>query len=415
MRPPDGALPGRRAGGLMSAVEVKVPDIGDFKDIPVIEVFVKPGDVVKAEDSLVTLESDKATMDVPSPAAGTVKEVKVKLGDKVSEGSLIVVLESAAGERCRDAKPAAAPRAARHRHLPHRAAKPAPPSAPIPGAATYTGKADIECRMLVLGAGPGGYSAAFRAADLGMKTVLVERYGALGGVCLNVGCIPSKALLHIAGVMDETKVLAEHGIAFGAPKIDLDALRGWKNKVVGKLTGGLTGMAKARKVEVVRGVGQFLDAHHVEVEVTEGTGAGEDRREEGRAVRAGDHRRRLAGRCGCRSSPRIRACSIRRGALELASVPKRMLVIGGGIIGLEMGTVYSSLGARLDVVEMLDGLMPGADRDLVRVWEKMNKPRFDRDHGRDEDDRGGSEARRALGHVRRRRTRRRSRSPTTPC
>jgi dihydrolipoamide dehydrogenase len=235
----------------------------------------------------------------------------------------------------------------------------------------------IECRMLVLGAGPGGYSAAFRAADLGMKTVLVERYAALGGVCLNVGCIPSKALLHIAAVMDETKSLAEHGIAFGAAKIDLDKLRGWKDKVVGKLTGGLMGMAKARKVEVVRGVGQFLDAHHVEVELTEGpaqakTGAKVVVRFEQAIIAAGSQVVRLPF---IPDDPRV-LDSTR--ALDLASVPKRMLVIGGGIIGLEMGTVYSSLGTRLDVVEMLEGLMPGADRDLVRVWEKFNKPRFDR-------------------------------------
>ena len=230
----------------------------------------------------------------------------------------------------------------------------------------------------MLGAGPGGYSAAFRAADLGLKTVLVERYAQLGGVCLNVGCIPSKALLHVAAVMDEAESLAEHGIAFGAPHVDLAKLRGWKDKVVGKLTGGLAGMAKARKVEVVRGVGQFLDAHHVEVEVTEGTGTGEVGGQEGRASsrrRSSPPARRS---CGCRSFPTIRACSTRPARWTCASVPKRMLVIGGGIIGLEMGTVYSSLGARLDVVEMLDGLMPGADRDLVRVWEKINKHRFDR-------------------------------------
>src|SRR5450432_226618 len=263
----------------MSIVEIKVPDIGDFKDIPVIEIFVKPGDTVKPEDSLVSLESDKATMDVPSPVAGVVKELKVKLGDKVSEGSVIVIVDSAAAG---EAKLAAAP-------APAAAAKPtaapAQPSAPrgnateataataaIPGAATYSGKADIECEMLVLGAGPGGYSAAFRAADLGMKTVLVERYATLGGVCLNVGCIPSKALLHIAAVMDEVTALGEHGVSFGAPKVDFAKLLAWKNKVVGKLTGGLAGMAKSRKVEVVRGYGSFLDAHHVVVELTEGTG-----------------------------------------------------------------------------------------------------------------------------------------------
>ena len=368
----------------MSAVEVKVPDIGDFKDIPVIEVFVKPGDTVAAEDSLVTLESDKATMDVPSPSAGIVKEVKVKLGDKVSEGSPIVVLEAAAGTAAGAAKPAtpasppaSVPPVAKPAPAAASAAKPASAPAPIPGAATYTGKADIECRMLVLGSGPGGYSAAFRAADLGMKTVLVERYGALGGVCLNVGCIPSKALLHIAAVMDETKTLAEHGIAFGAPKIDLEGLRGWKNKVVGKLTGGLTGMAKARKVEVVRGLGKFLDPHHVEVELTEGTGQATTGKKtvvrfEQAIIAAGSQSVRLPF---IPDDPRIFDST---GALLLPSVPKRMLVVGGGIIGLEMGTVYSSLGTRLDVVEMLDGLMPGADRDLVRVWEKFNKPRFDR-------------------------------------
>ena len=358
----------------MSTIEIKVPDIGDFKDIPIIEIFVKPGDSVKAEDSLVSLESDKATMDVPSPAAGVVKELKVKLGDKVSEGSVIVVLDSpAAGE----AKPAAAT-------VPAAAAKPAATPAPtgappvaIPGAATYSGKADIECEMLVLGAGPGGYSAAFRAADLGMKTVLVERYATLGGVCLNVGCIPSKALLHIAAVMDETKAFAEHGITFGAPKIDLEKLLGWKNKVVGKLTGGLSGMAKARKVDVVRGYGVFLDSHHVEVEVTDGagqekTGARKIVRFQKAIVAAGSQSVRLPF---VPDDPRIVDST---GALLLRSNPKRMLVIGGGIIGLEMGTVYSSLGARLDVVEMLDGLMQGVDRDLFRVWEKMNKPRFDR-------------------------------------
>ena len=372
----------------MSAMEVKVPDIGDFKDIPVIEVFVKPGDKVAAEDPLVTLESDKATMDVPSPAGGVVKEVKVKLGDKVSEGTMIVVLDSDAAAGSAKGQAATPPPAAAAPPAPGAksasstapsagAPKPSGPPAPIPGAVTYNGKADVECRMLVLGAGPGGYSAAFRAADLGMKTVLVERYSTLGGVCLNVGCIPSKALLHIAAVMDETKALAEHGIAFGAPKVDLGALRGWKNKVVGKLTSGLAGMAKARKVEVVRGVGAFLDPHHVEVEVTEGGGQAKTGKKtivrfEQAIIAAGSQSVWLPF---VPEDPRIFDST---GALELAAIPKRLLVVGGGIIGLEMGTVYSSLGARLDVVEMLDGLMAGADRDLVRVWEKMNKPRFDR-------------------------------------
>jgi dihydrolipoamide dehydrogenase len=353
----------------MSALEVKVPDIGDFKDVPVIEVFVKPGDSVAAEDPLVTLESDKATMDVPSPAAGTVREVRVKLGDKVSEGSMLIVLETGAAAA---AKPASAVTPA-----PSAAPRSEPAATPAAGAATYTGTADVECEMLVLGSGPGGYSAAFRAADLGMTTVLVERYPMLGGVCLNVGCIPSKALLHVAAVMDETKLLAEHGVAFGAPKVELDKLRGWKDKVVGKLTGGLSAMAKARKVEVVRGYGYFLDAHHVEVELTDGasqekTGAKKTVRFAKAIIAAGSQAARLPF---MPDDPRIVDST---GALELKSVPKRMLVVGGGIIGLEMGTVYSTLGARLDVVELLEGLMPGTDRDLVRVWEKMNKPRFDR-------------------------------------
>ncbi len=379
----------------MSAIEVKVPDIGDFKDIPVIEVFVKPGDTVKAEDSLITLESDKATMDVPSPAAGVVKELKVKLGDKVSEGTLIAMLEAADDKGAGAGKAAAgagsAPAAAPAATPP--AAAPQPPSAPagastsqrapaaspgpLPGAATYSGNVDLECQMLVLGAGPGGYSAAFRAADLGLKTILVERYATLGGVCLNVGCIPSKALLHIAGVMDEAKTLGEHGIAYGPPKIDLEKLLGWKNKVVGKLTGGLSSMAKARKVEVVRGVGTLLDPHHLEVVLTEGAG---QKQTATKKVVKFDQAIIAAGSQSvwlpfAPEDPRIVDST---GALDLRTLPKKMLVIGGGIIGLEMGTVYSALGTRLDVVEMLDGLMQGADRDLVRVWDKMNKHRFDR-------------------------------------
>jgi len=356
----------------MATIDVKVPDIGDFKDVPVIEVLVKPGDVVKPEDALVTLESDKATMDVPAPVGGTITSIAVKVGDKVSEGALVLVLESA-GAAAAPAKvaPAAAP------------AKPAPAPSPIAdrpspkAAGEYAGKADLECEMLVLGAGPGGYSAAFRAADLGMKTVLVERYATLGGVCLNVGCIPSKALLHVAAVMDEAKAMGDHGITFAAPQVDPVKLRGWKDKVVGKLTGGLAGMAKGRKVEVVRGVGQFLDPHHVEVELTQG--AGQDKTGAKKVVRfakaiiaVGSQVVRLPF---VPEDPRVLDST---SALELDGVPKRMLVIGGGIIGLEMGTVYSTLGTRLDVVEMMDGLMPGADRDLVRVWEKMNKARFDR-------------------------------------
>ncbi|MDQ2942700.1 MAG: dihydrolipoyl dehydrogenase, partial [Candidatus Dormibacteraeota bacterium] len=375
-------------------IDVKVPGIGDFKDVPVIEGLVKPGDTVAAEDSLVTLESEKATMDVPSPAAGVVKDLKVKLGDKVSEGNVILTLE-AAGDSAAKPTPAAAsskPSPAAPSPIPGPSAAPsaagtpaektvptpgAAAAIPVPAAATYSGSVDLECEMLVLGSGPGGYSGAFRAADLGMKTVLVERYPTLGGVCLNVGCIPSKALLHVAAVMDEAASLSEHGVSFGAPKIDLAKLLGWKNKVVGKLTGGLTGMAKARKVEVVRGYGMFLDAHHVVVELTDGpgqnkTGAKKVVRFQKAIIAAGSQSVWLPF---APDDPRIVDST---GALELKSVPKRVLVVGGGIIGLEMGTVYSTLGSRLDVVEMLDGLMLGADRDLVRVWDKMNKHRFDR-------------------------------------
>ena len=353
------------AAGVYEAIEVRVPDIGDFKDIPIIEVFVKAGDTVKAEDPLISLESDKATMDVPSPAAGTVTDVKVKWGDKVSEGSLIVTLSTGV-----QGAAAAAP--------PARGAPPptAVPTAPAPKAASYAGSADVECEMLVLGAGPGGYSAAFRSADLGMKTVLVERYATLGGVCLNVGCIPSKALLHTAAIMDEAKALGGHGIKYAAPDIDIDALRGFKEGVIKKLTGGLAGMAKARKVEVVRGVGRFVDPYHVEVELTSGdgqdtTGQKKTIRFQKAIIAAGSQALKLPF---IPDDPRVVDST---GALLLKSIPKRMLVIGGGIIGLEMATVYSTLGTRIDVVEMLDGMMAGADRDLVKVWEKKNAGRFD--------------------------------------
>ena len=380
----------------MAAIDVNVPDIGDFKDVPVIEVLVKPGDSVEPEDPLVTLESDKATMDVPSPARGVVKSIRVKVGDKVSEGSALVTLESATSAAPSNAKqatadaappksPAVAAPSSKAAAVPappsKTAAVPAPPSkaaaTPASAPATFTGRADIECDVLVLGAGPGGYSAAFRAADLGMKTVIVERFASLGGVCLNVGCIPSKALLHTAAVMDEVKTLGEHGIAYAAPKIDLAKLRAFKAGVVKKLTGGLAGMAKARKVDVVRGIGRFLDPHHVDVQTTTGTGretTGEKKtiRFQHAIIAAGSEAVKLPF---MPADPRIVDST---GALELSALPKRMLVVGGGIIGLEMANVYSSLGSRIDVVEMLDGVMTGADRDLVKVWEKKNAARFDR-------------------------------------
>ena len=369
---------------MSQVIEVKVPDIGDFKDVPIIELCVKAGDTVNAEDALVTLESDKATIDIPSPAGGVIKELKVNIGDKVSEGSLIGVLEGADAASPSAQAPASAPTQAPATAAPAAATTAssevaAPPAAPQPG--QFAGKVDLECEMLVLGAGPGGYSAAFRAADLGMKTVIVERYSTLGGVCLNVGCIPSKALLHIAVVMDEAEHMADCGVSFAAPQIDIDKLRAHKSGVVGKLTGGLAGMAKARKVEVVRGYGSFLDANHIEVETTEG--AGQTRSGEKKVIRfqkciiaAGSAAVHLPF---IPSDPRIVDST---GALELRMVngaaPKKMLVIGGGIIGLEMATVYSLLGTRVDVVEMLDALMQGPDRDAVKVWEKQNLHRFDR-------------------------------------
>ena len=346
---------------MSNIIDVKVPDIGEFKNIPIIEILVKPGDHVEPEQPLIALESDKATMEVPSPAAGVVSELKVKVGDKVSQGALVLTLNVATA-------PVIAPVIA---------ATPAAAAPAAPTATPFAGGADIECEMLVLGAGPGGYSAAFRAADLGLKTVLVERYAALGGVCLNVGCIPSKALLHVAAVMDEAAHFADLGVSFGKPAIDLAKLRAHKTKVVSKLTGGLAAMAKGRKVTVVRGYGHFLDPHHLEIEVT--TGDGQDKTGDKKIIRfkqaivaAGSMPVRLPF---VPDDPRIVDST---GALTLPAVPKRLLVIGGGIIGLEMATVYSTLGSRIEVVEMLDDLMQGADRDLVNVWRKFNAKRFDK-------------------------------------
>jgi dihydrolipoamide dehydrogenase len=360
----------------MALVEVKVPDIGDFKEVAVIELLVKPGDTVRVEQSLVTVESDKASMEIPSSAAGVVRELRVALGDKVSEGSVLLMLEpnAAAAPAPAPAAPVPGPAAAPVTAAAAAASPPAVVSAPA--AASFDGTPDLSCDVVVLGGGPGGYSAAFRAADLGLKVVLVERYATLGGVCLNVGCIPSKALLHVAAVMDEVRHMADLGIAFDAPRVDIDRLRGHKEKVIGKLTGGLAAMAKMRKVTVVRGVGTFAGPHHLRVEETTGTG----RQTTGSAqviafqrcvIAAGSQAVRLPF---MPDDPRVVDST---GALGLREVPRRMLILGGGIIGLEMGTVYSTLGARLDVVEMMDGLMQGADRDLVKVWQKFNAHRFD--------------------------------------
>ena len=350
---------------MAESIKVLVPDIGDFKEVGVIELLVKPGDVVKKEQSLVSVESDKATMEIPSPADGVVGEVLVKLGDKVSEGSPLLMLAIVA------AGTAVAEPAGGTEGTASVDEAPGPVvSQPAPAAAVPSGApADIECDIVVLGAGPGGYSAAFRAADLGRKVVLVERYSVLGGVCLNVGCIPSKALLHVAAVADEARRLGEHGIRFAEPSVDLDKLRAWKEKVVGKLTTGLAGMAKMRKVTVLQGVGSFADPHHLEV-----TGGGRTQRVRfsQAIIAAGSQAVKLPQMP--EGDPRIVDST---GALELRKAPKRMLVIGGGIIGLEMATIYSALGARLDVVEMMDGLMMGPDRDLVAVWQKYNAHRFD--------------------------------------
>ena len=348
----------------MALIEIKVPDIGDFKDVAVIEVLVKPGDSVKTEQSLITVESDKASMEIPSSAAGVVKEMKLKVGDVVNQGTLVLLLEASATA----AAPAPAADAATAAPA---VAAPAAPAAPAPQAASYAGAADLECDLLVLGAGPGGYSAAFRAADLGMKTVLVERFPTLGGVCLNVGCIPSKALLHVASVMDEVTHFADLGVTFAKPQVDLPKLLAHKNKVVSKLTGGLAAMAKMRKVTVVNGVGEFADPYHLKV--TGADGKVQTIKFKNAIIAAGSEAVKLPFLP--KDDPRIVTST---GALELRQQPKRMLVIGGGIIGLEMATVYSTLGATIDVVEMLDVLMTGADRDLVKVWQKMNAHRFDK-------------------------------------
>ncbi|MDP2239658.1 MAG: dihydrolipoyl dehydrogenase [Burkholderiales bacterium] len=350
-------------------IEVKVPDVGDFKNIPVIEVLVKPGDTVNPEDSLVTLETDKATMEVPSPAAGVVKELKVKVGDKVSQGSLILVLE--ASEAAEKTEPAPATT------TPASAAPASQPSAPAPAPSTVTPaasasdiKADIHAEVVVLGAGPGGYTAAFRAADLGKKVVLVERYSTLGGVCLNVGCIPSKALLHMAKVITEAEEAGHAGITFGKPKIEIDKLRGWKDGVVSKLTKGLAGLAKQRKVQVVTGRGEFASANTIRIETADGV---KTVAFEHCIIAAGSSVAKISG--FPYDDPRIIDST---GALQLAEIPKRLLVIGGGIIGLEMATVYDALGSKITVVELMDSLIPGADKDIVRVLHRRIEKRYEK-------------------------------------
>ncbi len=350
---------------MSNVIEVRVPDIGDYKDVPVIEVLVKAGDTVAPEDSLVTLESDKATMDVPAPAAGIVRELKLKVGDKVSQGTLILMLEAAESTREKQPAAAAAPAPAAHPTPAPAAAAPAPatPARPLE-------RGDIHAEVVVLGSGPGGYTAAFRAADLGKKVVLIERYPILGGVCLNVGCIPSKALLHAARVISEAQEMAHFGVRFGEPKIDLDQLRTWKNGVVGRLTKGLGGLAKQRKVEVVTGLGKLTSPNMIEVTAADGA----------RKSVSFDHCIIAAGSSVARipgfpyDDERVMDST---DALELAEIPKRMLVIGGGIIGLEMACVYHALGTRISVVELADGLIPGADRDIVKPLHKVIEKKYE--------------------------------------
>ncbi len=375
---------------MASTIEIKVPDIGGHGNVPVIEVLVQVGDTVAKEQSLITLESDKATMEIPSSAAGVIRELKLKVGDEVSEGSLIALLEtvgaadSASPSPPRGENGPSSPSPLRGEgrgegtDLPGTSSttsggsntsastRPSPQSSPqkaeeakAPQAAGSSGKAaDISCQLVVLGSGPGGYTAAFRAADLGVDTVLVERHATLGGVCLNVGCIPSKALLHAAAVIDEAEAMAAHGVSFGKPVIDLAKLRDFKSKVVGKLTGGLAAMSKQRKVRTVQGVGTFVSPHEMEVQTAEGTKL---IRFEHAIIAAGSQSVKL----GMFPWDDERVLDSTR-ALELKDVPKKMLVVGGGIIGLEMATVYSALGSEVTVVEFMDQLIPGADADLIK-------------------------------------------------
>ena len=349
---------------MSDSINITVPDIGDFDTVEVIELLVKVGDSVRVDQSLITVESDKASMEIPSSHAGVVTQLSIKVGDKVKQGSIIAQIAAAGAAR-------AAPAASAPTPTKEVESKPIPaqtPAAAVVNAASFSGKVDHECDLVVLGAGPGGYSAAFRAADLGLKVILIERYATLGGVCLNVGCIPSKALLHTAAVLEEAQSLAAHGISFGAPKIDLDKLRAFKDGVIGKLTGGLAGMARARKVTVLQGSGSFVGPNHLSIVSDAGASVVKFSQA---IIAAGSQSVKLP------FLPADDRIVDSTGALLLRSIPKRMLIIGGGIIGLEMGTVYSALGARLDVVEMQDGLMQGADRDLVKVWQKLNAPRFD--------------------------------------
>ncbi len=380
----------------MSLIEVKIPDIGDFKDVPIVEILVKPGDSVKLEDPLLTLESDKATLEIPAPQAGTIRELRVKAGDKVSQGTLILTLDTADATATPPSAKALAADVGRQTVAAKQpdagmgmptyadvgrqtvAAEPPGVSTGMPGhaavpvaAAPYAGpKGDLHAEVVVLGAGPGGYTAAFRAADLGKQVVLIERYPTLGGVCLNVGCIPSKALLHVAKVITEAGEMANSGVTFGKPKIEIDKLRAWKNGVIGKLTQGLGALARQRKVTVLQGRGEFASPHILRVETKDGVKTVSF---DHCVIAAGSSVTRIPGLPY--DDPRLIDST---GALALPEVPQRLLVIGGGIIGLEMATVFDALGTRVTVVEWLDGLMPGADRDLVRPLARRIEKRYEK-------------------------------------
>jgi len=345
----------------MSITEVKVPDIGDFESVEIIEVICKKGDTVSVEDPLISVESDKATMDVPSPIAGVIREIKVKVGEKVSAGSLILKMETTDVSTENEEEINIEKDESEDKSL-------ATESDTTP-VKTFAGKADMSCDVLVLGSGPGGYTAAFRAADLGLNVLLVERYNRIGGVCLNVGCIPSKTLLHAAKVIDETESMSAHGVSFGKPKINLEQLREWKNGIVNQLTSGLKSMAKQRKVQIVTGVGEFLDQNHLCVTDTENKKL--TLHFENAIIAVGSQPVKLP------FLPEDSRIVDSTGSLELTDIPKHMLVIGGGIIGLEMATVYHALGSKISVVEMLDGLMAGADRDIVRPFQKRISKQYE--------------------------------------
>ncbi|MEM6794992.1 MAG: dihydrolipoyl dehydrogenase [Acidobacteriota bacterium] len=363
---------------MASILEVKVPDLGEVDDVEVTEVLVAAGDRVEADQPLITLESDKASMDVPSPAAGTVTEVAISAGDSAAEGTLVLRLETAADQEApaaAAAEPASAPVEVEEHPAELQGSAPREiPSSEGSGADTAAGfeqaaaGADLACDVLVLGSGPGGYTAAFRAADLGLEVILVEKHAALGGVCLNVGCIPSKALLHIAKLIDDAREAADHGVSFGAPQVDLDRLREWKGGVVGRLTGGLGTMAKQRKVTTLTGVGALTGPHSARVETSDGEKTLAFRNA---ILATGSRSVQLPG------FPEDERLVDSTGALELRDIPERLLIIGGGIIGLEMSQVYCALGSKITVVELLPHLMPGADRDLVRPLQKRLAARYE--------------------------------------